>query len=222
MPSQDFSRPIAIGASVVLHVAVGLALLAAALAGPRGGRARADADADLVMIDLAAVPSDSVEPTGNTAGVVRKPIDAAQVKPAAQLHPSEPGGGSTDGGAAAPGPAGNPGRLTIASDTALDGASPSTGAAMDNIRLRLLEHIERYRRYPPEAQRTALEGVAEVHFVMDRDGGVRSAWIEHSSGSRLLDDEAVAAVRRAAPLPPMPRNWPDPLDVTLPIGFSLR
>jgi protein TonB len=85
----------------------------------------------------------------------------------------------------------------------------------------LLAHIEQFRRYPPEAQRGAIQGTVYLHFVMDRSGEITAIWVGRSSGSSILDDEAIAAIRRAAPLPFIPPNWPPHLDVTLPIVFAL-
>lgn len=223
MSSQDFSHPIAIGASVALHLAIGLALFAAAVSGPQAGRALHDTGKDMVVVNLVAFPSGGGAPTDFASNTPGKPADEERLRPSGEQPQAEPTGSDVDLGARPSGADSGPGRLTVISSSALaDRASPSTGAEMEVFRNRLLEHIERYRRYPPEAQRAAVEGVVQVHFVMDRNGGVRDAWIERSSGSSVLDSEAVAAVRRAAPLPTMPYGWPDALDVTLPIGFALQ
>ncbi|HBS54681.1 MAG TPA: hypothetical protein DEA38_03005 [Stenotrophomonas sp.] len=42
------------------------------------------------------------------------------------------------------------------------------------------------------------------------------------SGRTLLDDEALATLARAAPLPPPPASLPgDPLEVVVPVSFFL-
>lgn len=102
------------------------------------------------------------------------------------------------------------------------GAPALAGAEVQAFRARLLHHIEQFRRYPPDARKAGQAGVARVHFVMDRSGDVLEAWIELSSGSTSLDEEAVAAVMRAKPLPAPPANWPSSFAVSLPIGFSLQ
>ena len=102
------------------------------------------------------------------------------------------------------------------------GAPALAGAEVQAFRARLLHHIERFRRYPSQARKAGEEGVVRVHFVMNRSGEVLEAWIELSSGSALLDEEAVAAVRRAQPLPTPPTDWPSSFAVSLPIGYALQ
>lgn len=86
----------------------------------------------------------------------------------------------------------------------------------------VLARLERFKRYPALARVGRQAGVAYLHVAMDRQGGVLSARIDRSSGSVVLDDEAMALVRRAAPLPaPPPEVVGDPLELTVPIEFSL-
>lgn len=86
----------------------------------------------------------------------------------------------------------------------------------------LLSHIERYRRYPPAGRRDRLQGVVQLLFVMQRDGTVRDVWVTTSSGHAILDNEAVATIRRAQPLPPIPPQLPDRLRIGIPVELSLR
>lgn len=58
---------------------------------------------------------------------------------------------------------------------------------------------------------------------MDRNGRILSAGIARSSGSVLLDEEALAMIRRAEPLPPLPAEVAGTtLTLTVPVTFSLR
>jgi protein TonB len=45
--------------------------------------------------------------------------------------------------------------------------------------------------------------------------------LDRSSGSSLLDREALDTVRRAQPLPKVPADLPDPLTLTVAIEFAL-
>lgn len=64
------------------------------------------------------------------------------------------------------------------------------------------------------------QGVVQLRFVMDRDGAVLLARIERSSGVALLDQEALAALQRALPLPKPPAEVPgDTLDLIVPVDF---
>ncbi len=87
----------------------------------------------------------------------------------------------------------------------------------------LLARLEKYKRYPAEAMADHQEGVPMLHFSMDRKGHVLSANIEGSSGHALLDQEALALVRRAEPLPVPPDSVEgDPVTLTVPIEFYIE
>jgi protein TonB len=87
----------------------------------------------------------------------------------------------------------------------------------------VLAHLERHRRYPFAAQRAREQGTADLRFRVDRRGRVLAAWIERSSGSAALDEEAVAVVRRAEPLPsPPPEIAGETLELVVPVRFRLR
>lgn len=88
----------------------------------------------------------------------------------------------------------------------------------------LLAYLDRFKQYPSAARAAHIEGVVFVHFVMARDGTVRSAQIAKSSGRALLDREALAMIARAGRLPPMPAQMKgDVLDGIIgPITFKLR
>lgn len=87
----------------------------------------------------------------------------------------------------------------------------------------LLAQLERFKRYPAEAQTRHQQGVAYLRFIMDRDGRVLSAQLEKSSGHDLLDREAQALIERAQPLPkPPPELGSDQIELVVPIVFSLH
>ncbi|MCJ2186693.1 energy transducer TonB family protein [Novosphingobium beihaiensis] len=65
------------------------------------------------------------------------------------------------------------------------------------------------------------EGVVRVRFRTNRAGRMVEAAIVEGAGYASLDREALAALRRAQPLPGIPGNGPEPLDVTVPIEFLL-
>ncbi len=88
---------------------------------------------------------------------------------------------------------------------------------------RLLGHLEGFRRYPTRALRQRHEGVTYLRFSVDRRGGVDAVRLERSSGSDLLDAEALEVVRRAQPVPaPPPEIEGDPVEVVVPVQFRLR
>ena len=87
----------------------------------------------------------------------------------------------------------------------------------------LLAHLKPLLRYPRMALGTGQQGVTLVAVAVERSGAIRSIRIAHGSGYPVLDQEAVATVKRGVPLPPPTADIPgDPVAVELPIQFSLR
>lgn len=84
----------------------------------------------------------------------------------------------------------------------------------------LLAKIWGAARYPETARERGATGVATVRFALDGAGAVTLADLAQSSGDRALDDEAMAAVRRASPLPAPPVGAPHAYSA--PIRFELR
>lgn len=83
----------------------------------------------------------------------------------------------------------------------------------------LSKSIERSKVNPRSRQ----AGTVMVRFTVGPDGNLISRAIEKSSGSKLLDDAAVAALDRAAPFPPMPQNVAQgPIEVSVPFEFVIR
>lgn len=103
------------------------------------------------------------------------------------------------------------------------GAAHPDPAAVANWQSRLLARLERYKRYPDEAQSRGEHGIARLAFSVDRRGGVHGVRILRSSGSALLDRAAVALPRRAAPLPPPPAGLGGRrIPIVVPIRYSIR
>ena len=95
--------------------------------------------------------------------------------------------------------------------------------AVPNWQGSLRAHLERHKRYPSAAQFRRQQGAPVVRFVMDREGNVLSAQLERSSGITSLDEEAVALLGRAQPLPPPPPEIPgERIELRVPIQFFLR
>lgn len=68
----------------------------------------------------------------------------------------------------------------------------------------LAAHIERFKRYPPEARARGQRGSARVAFTIERDGRLRESHIIKSSGWQELDRETLAMLTRAQPMPKPP------------------
>lgn len=86
-----------------------------------------------------------------------------------------------------------------------------------------LDHLDRHKRYPQEALARGQRGVVQVQFTIDRSGHIRDLHLTESSGSKSLDEEAIAVFRRASPLPAPPASMPDQqLSFVLPIRFNVK
>jgi protein TonB len=83
--------------------------------------------------------------------------------------------------------------------------------------------IERNKAYPPTAQGRGETGVVQLAYSLDRQGRVLASRVVRSSGHAMLDQEALATVRRAQPFPPPPADLPGAkFDFTQPLKFSIR
>jgi TonB family protein len=87
----------------------------------------------------------------------------------------------------------------------------------------IVAQLERYKRYPPEAQSRGEQGVAQVFFTLDRQGRVLESRVLQSSGSAALDAEALALLQRAQPFPTPPAELGgERVRLTVPIRFDLH
>lgn len=99
-------------------------------------------------------------------------------------------------------------------------AAPRDGP--DSWEARVMARLERVKRYPSAARVGRVQGVAYVRFRVNRQGRVLFASLQRSSGSDLLDKAALETVRRAEPLPEIPKDRPAEIEVAVPVEFFLR
>ncbi|WP_334146761.1 energy transducer TonB family protein [Hyphomicrobium sp.] len=91
--------------------------------------------------------------------------------------------------------------------------------AISAYRGKLFSHISKKKVNP----RSKFAGTAVVRFTIGPQGELISREISSSSGSKVLDDAAVASIDRAAPFPAMPADVGDePMIVSVPFKFSVR
>ncbi len=95
------------------------------------------------------------------------------------------------------------------------------GASVADWKSEIVMRISSVKRYPEAARSQGTSGTATVAFSVDRSGRVVSARLSASSGSSILDQEALATVRRANPLPAPPPGVPGG-SFTIPLHFSVR
>jgi len=87
----------------------------------------------------------------------------------------------------------------------------------------LAAHIERFKRYPAAARSRGDKGIAKVAFTIDREGRLLSSRIVESSGSAALDQETLAMLARAQPMPRPPDELSGAeLTFVVPVQFNIR
>ena len=116
---------------------------------------------------------------------------------------------------AQPQPQGTP---PVATGPAPPASVPSATASWQQS---LMARLAKEQHYPAQAR--GVQGVVSLAFTMDRHGKVVSSRIVKSSGSAVLDAEALDLIKRAAPLPPPPADIADSdLLFIVPIRFAAR
>jgi protein TonB len=108
-------------------------------------------------------------------------------------------------------------------------AAPDPGLAAAMARARaswekaLVSHLNRYKRYPDAARARGAKGDVRVRFTLDRTGQVTAATVVDGSGYPALDEEALAVLQRASPLPAPPDQVAGAtFDLVLPIQFRIK
>ncbi len=88
--------------------------------------------------------------------------------------------------------------------------------------LALKRKIELVWEYPYAARRAGIQGRLLIRFIINKNGSLASVNILRTSGSGLLDQEAVRAIRNASPFPPIPdRMNTETLTVTATFEYLL-
>lgn len=95
--------------------------------------------------------------------------------------------------------------------------------ALPNWQSDLLRHLSKYKKYPEDARRRGMQGVARLRFVVDAQGNVLSYSIASSSGSPALDRATTEMIRRAQPLPKPPAETLNngTIEILAPFVYSL-
>lgn len=111
----------------------------------------------------------------------------------------------------------DPGNLDLASVN-LGDAKQSFNAFLKAVR----DRIKQVQRFPPRVRNLEEGSTATIRFTLFNDGTVRNPEVIISSGSQVLDNAALAAVRNAVPYPPFPEEQEGlSLRLEIPIIFEL-
>lgn len=101
--------------------------------------------------------------------------------------------------------------------------SKQQAEAKQRWQIQLSAHLERRKRYPRMAKLKRQQGVPWVKFTMDREGQVIAVSLFRASGVSSLDEEILALVKRAEPLPlPPDEITGNTLTLTLPVEFFIN
>lgn len=166
------------------------------------------------------VPAEGVRAAAQEPKIVEKPKEKPKEKPSKppekKPEPVKPAPAPQESADAGPG--GAPGTAEVGDAGA--SVAPMEGGDLAFAWYRASVTAALYGHW----QRPILSGLTEplevrVGFDILRDGTVRDIRIEQSSGVPSLDRSAQRAVADAAPLPPLPSNWREPV---LPAGFVFR
>lgn len=183
---------------------------------------------------VASVPSEKPEAAAPARSTAEKP--AASTKPdkarepprarktetrsaaAARVEkPAKPkveAGASPQGGAKAKGKSQESTRAgSVASAAASSGDKEAYGRKVNS-------HVQRYKRYPDAAARGGMKGAVKVSISIGGSGNLASARVTASSGYPVLDGEALATVRRAAPYPKPPAGFGGTARFSLTLRYS--
>ncbi len=104
-----------------------------------------------------------------------------------------------------------------------DSDTPASSAVQASWQSLVLGHLARFKRYPGDARQRQRAGQAWVRFRLDAGGKLLSSELLTSSGTVLLDREALQVLARAQPLPAPPGEVlrQGVVTVTLPVSFKL-
>lgn len=176
-------------------------------------------------------PQPAVEPEAVNAVNTTTPAPEVSDPPPTETGPAIDGASTTGPGDAVQQAALVTGGGGRSGDRAGEGVSSQEGTRSgggnpgerEDYMTRLLNWLERHKKYPRRAQRRRQEGTAMLFFRMDREGQVTEFRIEQGSGHALLDAEVKAMIRRAQPLPAMPDFMQQSqLELLVPVNFALR
>lgn len=183
---------------------------------PAGREAERDR-ASIVQVHLLPRPDPAPIPVAQASEAI-----AASLANRTDVVVNDPDPRSVDDAAVSPSvPASTPAETSlpiIRSKPSAEDAPPSSATV--KFQQALLRHVARYQHYPNSARVGRLRGSVETLFSMRRDGTVLGVWVKTSSGRGVLDKEAVDMIRRAQPLPSIPSELPERLNIQVTLMFE--
>ena len=156
-----------------------------------------------------------------TVGLVTSRANATSQNSRARPNPNErreimslP---SIDGGMAVPEPT-----HQTATPSETDGHDKRLDSAAARIQAQLLTDLRRHFEYPSLARRRGWQGTVWLAFTLESDGALQRIHVARSSGYDVLDDSAVAALKRVERL--SERHWLNgrAFEMSVPVIYRLK
>ena len=145
--------------------------------------------------------------------------DVTRTPPSAPITDTEPADAANVAQSTAPPSVQAPDSERSAAATTVAGRRDATQVTWQSL---LLGRLQQFRRYPRQAERLRQQGTAFVRFSVDHAGAPSAIHLAQSSGHPLLDEETLATVKRAAPLPPPPAGLGGgSVEVMVPVEFVI-
>ena len=102
-------------------------------------------------------------------------------------------------------------------------ADPDQNVGNASLRMAYLSEVQKALERSKVNSDAWLSGTVLIGFTISPSGQVLMREVKKGSGSKVLDDAALATLDRAAPFPPMPRGVANgPLKLQVPVEFVTR
>ncbi len=113
--------------------------------------------------------------------------------------------------------------LNVSQDLGLGAADfGGTKQTFSEFLKKVRERIKEVQRFPPNVRNLEEGSSTTIRFTLLKDGTIRDPKVSTSSGSRALDNAALAAVQNAEPYPPFPDGqMGSQIRLELPVVFQL-
>lgn len=140
-----------------------------------------------------------------------KPATPAPAKPEKNVVPFSPYGKSPKKGSEHATPSVATAPVTATQPGVTTGANVPVGSAgvtgLEGGDFPYTLYIDRMKALIGGRWHRPFDGMATVYFVIDRDGSIRDAKVETSSGDGTFDRNALRSILESSPLPPLPFGY---------------
>lgn len=143
-----------------------------------------------------------------------------ETRSAAAARTEKPAKSKTEVGAPPPGGAKSKGKSQQATRAGSVASAAASSGDKEAYGRKVNSHVQRYKRYPDAAARGGMKGAVKVSISIGGSGNLASARVTSSSGYPVLDGEALATVRRAAPYPKPPAGFAGTARFLLTLRYS--